>query len=57
MNIITCYKIVPEDQDIVILPDRSLSFARAEWKIGQYDLNAIEAGLQMWKPLAARLPL
>ncbi|NLI91292.1 MAG: electron transfer flavoprotein [Peptococcaceae bacterium] len=47
MNIITCYKIVPEEQDIVVLPDRSLSFARAEWKIGQYDLNAIEAGMQI----------
>lgn len=47
MNIIACYKIVPEEQDIVVLQDRSLSFARAEWKIGQYDLNAIEAGMQI----------
>lgn len=45
MNIITCYKIVPEEQDIVVEKDRSLSFDRAEWKIGQYDLNAVEAGV------------
>ena len=45
MNIITCYKIVPEEQDIVVEKDRSLSFNRAEWKIGQYDLNAVEAGV------------
>jgi Electron transfer flavoprotein, beta subunit len=47
MNIVTCYKIVPEEQDIVVQKDRSLSFERAEWKIGQYDLNAIEAGMQI----------
>ena len=45
MNIVTCYKIVPEEQDIVVEKDRSLSFDRAEWKIGQYDLNAVEAGV------------
>ncbi|MEM5817941.1 MAG: electron transfer flavoprotein, partial [Desulfitobacterium hafniense] len=47
MNIIACYKIVPEEQDIVVEKDRSLSFARAEWKIGQYDLNAVEAGVEI----------
>lgn len=47
MNVITCYKIVPEEQDILVLPDHNLSFDRAEWKIGQYDLNAIEAGMQI----------
>lgn len=47
MNVITCYKIVPEEQDIIVEKDRSLSFARAEWKIGQYDLNAVEAGMQI----------
>lgn len=47
MNVLVCYKIVPEEQDIVVLQDRSLSFARAEWKIGQYDLNGIEAGMQI----------
>lgn len=47
MNIIVCYKIAPDEQDIVVRPDRSLSFERAEWKIGQYDLNAVEAGVQI----------
>ena len=44
MDIIACCKMVPEEQDIVVLSDGNLSFDRAEWKIGQYDLNAIEAG-------------
>lgn len=47
MNIITCYKIVPEEQDIIVKSDRTLSFERAEWKIGQYDLNAVEAGMEL----------
>jgi len=47
MNIIVCYKIGPDEQDIVVRPDRSLSFDRAEWKIGQYDLNAVEEGVQI----------
>lgn len=47
MNVLTCYKIVPEEQDIVVQKDRKLSFDRAEWKVGQYDLHAIEAGMQL----------
>lgn len=47
MNVIVCCKIVPEEQDIVVLPDGTLSFERAEFKIGQYDLQAIEAGVQL----------
>ncbi|ACL22607.1 Electron transfer flavoprotein alpha/beta-subunit [Desulfitobacterium hafniense DCB-2] len=55
MNIIACYKVVPEEQDIVVLQDRSLSFARAEWKIGQYDLNAVEAGVRIAEDLGGRI--
>ena len=47
MNILVCYKIVPDEQDIVVKPDQTLSFDRAELKIGQYDLNAVEAGVQL----------
>ncbi len=47
MNIITCYKVVPEDQDITINADRTLGLDKAEPKISQYDLNAVEAGVQL----------
>ncbi|MGI1659007.1 MAG: electron transfer flavoprotein [Desulfitobacterium sp.] len=47
MKIVACYKVVPEEQDIVVKGDRTLVFDKAEWKIGQYDLNAIEAGMQL----------
>lgn len=47
MEIVTCYKIVPEEQDIIVNKDRSLSLEKAEWKIGQYDLHAVEAGMQI----------
>jgi electron transfer flavoprotein alpha/beta subunit len=47
MKIITCYKLVPEEQDIVVAADRSLNFDRAEAKISQFDLNAVEAAIQL----------
>ena len=46
MKIVTCFKLVPEEQDIVVTPERSLNFDRAEAKISQFDLNAIEAAAQ-----------
>lgn len=55
MNVVTCYKIVPEEQDIAVLPDRTLSLDKAEWKIGQYDLNAIEAGLQIVEEVGGKV--
>ncbi len=47
MKIITCFKLVPEEQDIVVTPQRSLNFDRADAKISQFDLNAIEAAAQL----------
>ena len=43
MKIVACFKAAPEAQDIAIRPDRTLDLERAAWKIGAYDLNAIEA--------------
>lgn len=47
MRVIACCKAVPEEQDIVIAKDRQVSFEKAEWKFGSYDLNAVEAGKQI----------
>ena len=47
MNIVVCYKIVPDEQDAVVQADRTLSFERAALKIGDYDLNAVAAGAQL----------
>ncbi|MBG2876022.1 putative electron transfer flavoprotein FixA [Proteus alimentorum] len=48
MNIITCYKSVPDEQDITVnSADGSLDFSRANTKISQYDLNAIEVANQL----------
>lgn len=47
MKIITCFKLVPEEQDIVVTPDHALSFDNAAAKISQFDLNAIEAATQL----------
>lgn len=55
MNIIVCYKIAAEEQDIVVRQDRTLSFERAEWKIGQYDLNAVEAGVKIIEEVGGKV--
>lgn len=47
MKIITCFKLVPEEQDIVVTAQRTLNFDRADAKISQFDLNAIEAATQL----------
>ncbi|EJZ1610018.1 putative electron transfer flavoprotein FixA [Salmonella enterica] len=43
MKIITCCKLVTDEQDIVIQKDRSVDITSAGAKISQMDLNAIEA--------------
>lgn len=47
MNVVACYKITPEEQDIQVKADRTLSVDRAELTIGTYDLQAIEAGMNV----------
>lgn len=47
MKIITCFKLVPEEQDIVVTAQQTLNFDRADAKISQFDLNAIEAATQL----------
>lgn len=47
MKIVTCFKVVPEEQDIEVTSEGQLSFARAKAAISSYDLNAIEAGAQL----------
>ena len=47
MDVITCYKLSPDNQDMQINPDYTVSFDRAEWIIGDFDLVAIEAGAQI----------
>lgn len=47
MRIVACIKAAPDDADIVVGRDRALDFSRAQWKVGSYDLNAIEAARQL----------
>lgn len=47
MRFLTCYKLVPEEQDIVITAEKTLSTAQAGDKISPFDLNAIEAAVQL----------
>ncbi|MXR68229.1 putative electron transfer flavoprotein FixA [Shewanella sp. JBTF-M18] len=47
MKIITCYKLVPEEQDISVNGDGSIDTNKAAPKINPFDLNAVEAGVQI----------
>ncbi|EDP99950.1 electron transfer flavoprotein [Shewanella benthica] len=47
MKIITCYKLVPEEQDIAVKADASLDTSKAAPKISQFDLNAIETAVEI----------
>lgn len=47
MNIVVCVKLTPDAGDIETRPDGSISLERAEWIIGGFDLQAIEAGVQL----------
>ena len=47
MKIIVCYKVVPNEEELQVLPNRELGFNGVPWKISQYDLNALESGKQL----------
>jgi electron transfer flavoprotein beta subunit len=47
MKIITCFKVVPDEQEIVVNADRTLNLEKAPAAISAYDLNAIEAGVAL----------
>lgn len=47
MKIIACYKLIPEEQDITVNSDGLLNLSKADAKISQFDLNAIEAATRL----------
>lgn len=47
MKILVGCKLVPEDQDIIVNRDGSLDMSKAAPKISQFDLNAIEAAVEI----------
>ena len=47
MKIITCCKVVPNEEEIKVLSDRTLDMSAVPFKISQYDLNALESGKQL----------
>lgn len=47
MKTVVCYKCVPDSDSIAVKHDRTLDLENAVYAIGQYDLNAVEAGMQL----------
>jgi electron transfer flavoprotein beta subunit len=44
MKVVACYKVVRDEADLVVAADRTVSFGRTAVGVGDYDLNALEAG-------------
>lgn len=47
MKIVACFKVVHDERDLVIGPDGTVSLDRAGLRVGDYDLNALEAGARL----------
>ena len=47
MKIVVCCKTVPDTQDIRVADDGKLNLSNAQLQVGEYDLRAIEAGMQL----------
>ncbi len=55
MNIVVCVKLAPDAGDIEVRGDGSISVERAEWGIGSFDLQAIEAGVRLVEQLGGKV--
>lgn len=55
MNIIVCCKFIPCLQDMEVGPNKSVDFSKAQWQISDYDLQALEAGVQLAKETGGKL--
>lgn len=47
MKIIICFKLVFEEQDIIVILEYLFNFDCVEVKISQFDLNVIEVVVQL----------
>ncbi len=47
MKLVACFKVVRDERDLVVAPDRSVTPGVGGLRVGDYDLNAIEAGVQL----------
>lgn len=57
MNTVACYKVVPDEQDIVVNGDGSLDLSRAKSVIGDYDLMAVEEAVRIAEATGGRAVL
>lgn len=55
MQIAVACKVVPDDQDILVIADGSLDYSKAHLTVSTYDLNAIEAAAQLAESIGGRL--
>ncbi|NCB24247.1 MAG: electron transfer flavoprotein [Bacteroidia bacterium] len=47
MKILVCYKYIRDEEGLCVNPDRTINADKSAWVISPYDLNAIEAGINL----------
>lgn len=47
MKIVSCYKLVPVNDNISVNGDRTLDFGKADYQVGEYDFNALAAAVEL----------
>lgn len=57
MNVVACYKVVPDAQDIQAAPGAAPDLSRAERVIGEYDLMALEEAAKLAEATEGRAVL
>jgi len=55
MDVIVCAKLAPDPEDIQVNSDGSISLENAEWVIGSFDLQAIEAAVRLAEATAGKV--
>jgi len=54
MNVVVCVKMAPDVADLEARADGTVSLDKAEWILGAYDLQAVEAAVRL--PGVRRVP-
>ncbi|WP_101721439.1 putative electron transfer flavoprotein FixA [Eggerthella timonensis] len=49
MDILFCYKLSPDSEDVKGLPNGDITYEKAKWIVGDYDLSAAEAAVSLAK--------
>ena len=55
MNVVVCVKMAPDVADLEATADGTVSLDKAEWILGAYDLQAVEAAVQLVEAVGGKV--